>query len=288
MRRLMMRRVWILLMVVAMALAVAAPATGKKPVDKPNPPAAPIAAYVEAGPWWIHEAGDVIVHTVHVQNKTSDTPIDVTVSTDFEVGPVELSVLGGTTEVTQLERLVSPDDVAVEGEITGTVTVSYEIDKPVVIVQEVSTVVSLYPNCDPGIDRGTPVAQEAGICIWHTDLRGAWTISAVAEDKKAQGMTVTLRDHVPGNWCTTDGSGGGVHVRWHPKDKTHGPLTLDVFLPDSDDALDGNEPLGDGVCFGGGAGGATMPIGNPDSFYLWLGSDAMVSIVPTTNAPAPG
>jgi len=94
-------------------------------------------------------------------------------------------------------------------------------------------------------------------------------------------MTVTLRDHVPGNWCTTDGSGGGAYVRWHPRDATRDPLTLDVFLPNAEDTLGGGILLGDGVCYGGGAGGATMQDGSPDSFYLWLRHDAVVTISST-------
>lgn len=38
--------------------------------------AAPIAAYVQAGPLWVHEAGDVITYNVNVENRTRKTDID--------------------------------------------------------------------------------------------------------------------------------------------------------------------------------------------------------------------
>jgi hypothetical protein len=241
----------------------------------------------------VHEAGDVIVYWVNVENKTRSTPIEVTVSADdFEAKPpasVVLEVAGGAAEVVVFERTVLEADIPayeISGEIVGTVSVAYEIDEPVTIVLEEGTVVERYNDCDVEfpIDSETAVeqeavGQEAGVCIWHTDQRGAWTISVTPADLKVRDMTVTLRDHVPGNWCTPDGSGGGAYLRWHPKDATpRDPLTLDVYLPDADDGLGNDAPLGDGVCYGGGAGGATMQDGSPDSFYLWMRHDAFVTI----------
>jgi hypothetical protein len=287
-----MKRFWILIVVVAMALAMAGPATGKKPEGKPNPNAAPIAAYVENGPWWVHEAGDVIVYAVNVQNKTRATPITVTVSTDFGDEEVAKLVEGGTTEVVVVKRTVLEEEVPAYGiseEIVSTVTVAYQLDgmdEPVTIDLDEGTVVERYRSC--GFDKrelgGTATVDmtDGTACIWHTDQRGAWTISVLPVDPIVSGMSVTLRDHVPGNWCTPDGSGGGAYVRWHPKDDTRNPLTLDVFLPNESDPLGGGILLGDGVCYGGGAGGATMQDGNPDSFYLWLRHDAEVIISRTT------
>jgi hypothetical protein len=86
-------------------------------------------------------------------------------------------------------------------------------------------------------------------------------------------FTVSVRDHVPGNWCVLeDGSGGVTSERWRPND---GPLALDVYLPDE------NGPRGSGVCLAGGAGGEFFPVGNPDSFYLYVGVDAKVTATPT-------
>jgi hypothetical protein len=277
-----MRRFWILFVVVAMALAIAGPATGKKPEGRP-----PIAVYVENGPWWVHEAGDVIVYAVHVENKTRTTPIEVTVSTDFGAVPVVQEIEGATTEVVVFERTVLAAEVppyGTSGEIVGTVTVSYQVNELVNIVLEEGTVVERYNDCGIGNDGGTATVDttDGTACIWHTDQRGAWTISVLPVDPKVSGMSVTLRDHVPGNWCTPDGSGGGAYVRWHPKDATRDPLTLNVFLPDPEDKLPGGDPLGDGVCYGGGAGGATMQDGSHDSFYLWLRHDAVVTISPTS------
>ena len=281
------RTFWILIVVAAMALAMAGPASGKKPEAKADPKAAPIAAYVESGPQWVHEAGDVIVYSVILENKTRSRQIEVTVSTDFGNEEVTLPVEGGTTEVVALERTVSEEEVPADGasgEIVGTLTVAYDMDGPVTIVLNEGTVVERYRSCGIDMLGGTATVDmtDGSACIWHTDQRGAWTISVLPVDPKVTSMSVTLRDHVPGNWCTPDGSGGGANVRWHPKDDTRTPVTLDVFLPDANDTLGDGNPLGDGVCYGGGAGGATMQDGTPNSFYLWLRHDGVVTISPTT------
>jgi hypothetical protein len=288
-----MRRFWILIVVLAMALAMAGPATGKKPEGKPNPNAAPIAVHVENGPWMVHEVGDIIVYAVYVQNKTRTTPITVTVSNDFGVKSVTKKIVGGTTvpvvferEVLKVPPYTTFPPYGTSGEIVDTITVTYEmdeLDEEVTIVLEEGTLVESYRPCGFTDDDGTVTVDvtDGTACIWHTDQRGAFTISVVPVDPKSHGMSVTLRDHVPGNWCTPDGSGGGAYVRWPSKDDAPKLLTLDVFLPDAEDRLDGGVPLGDGVCYGGGAGGATMLDGSPDSFYLWLTEAADVTISST-------
>ena len=79
--------------------------------------------------------------------------------------------------------------------------------------------------------------------------------------KKPVGLSVTSRDHTPGNWCILpDGSGGNFSARWRVGDP---PLVGQVYFP-------GPEGIyGDGVCYAGGSGGTEwFPIGNPDAFYL--------------------
>jgi hypothetical protein len=286
MRRLMMRRVGILLMVVAMALALAAPATGKQPDNpgKPSPSSAPIAAYVEAVPWWVHEAGDTIVYTFIVQNMTGDTVEDVVVSMaygDEIVDSAPKDVDPRTEEVPhtvfEFERDVLAGDFPEDGsavDLTATASVSYGNSSIVPTVPEV--LADEYKDCGfsdkldaTGLVEPPSVVLEAGACIWHTTLRGAWTVSVLPSDSSVRNMRVFFRDHVPGNFCNADGSSGPISARWNSKDEPREPLALDVLLPN------------DGVCRVGGAGGATMPIGNPDSFYLWVRHDAVVAISET-------
>ena len=268
-----MKRSWIMLVAIAMALAIAAPATGKRP-PKPNPAAAPVAVYVEAGPLWVHEPGDIIAYTVHVQNKDQDTAVTITVTpTDFTANPpAEVFTLeGGATGVAVLHRTLDKSDFpppGTEGEITGTVDITYTLgDQQGLVSVETSTVADLYLPCADGASVGAfeDVLVPAGdACIWKPDSDGPrfWTITVKPDpdNRVPSQMAVTMRDHVPGNWCTTDGSGGGAYTRWDRNDPE--PLVLNVFLPKS------------GVCLGGGE----WPIGNPDSFYLWIRSDALVTI----------
>jgi hypothetical protein len=268
------KRSWIILVAIAMALAIAAPATGKKP-PKPNPAAATVAVYVEAGPLWVHEPGDIIAYTVHVQNKDQDTAATITVTpTDFTADPpaeVVLELEGGATGVAVMHRTLYEDDFpppGTEGEIIGTVQITYTLgDQVGDLAVEASTVADRYLECNPdsfgSFDEVLLTAGDA--CIWKPGSVGDsdWrvTVRPDPNNRLPIQMAVTMRDHVPGNWCTTDGSGGGAYTRWDRNDPDPS-LVLDVYLPS------------DGVCLGGGE----WPIGNPDSFYLWIRSDALVTI----------
>jgi hypothetical protein len=273
MRRLMMRRIWLLLLVMVTALAVAAPAIGKNPPVAPSPIAAPLAVYVDAGPLWVHEAGDIITYTVNVENKDRSSDASVSVTTDFDTVPRTLVLEGGDTGSVVFSRTVIPSDF-LEGEAVGTVTVAYIIDEQsgTDIVERVSTVAVLYEPCIENGGGFTDVLVKSGnACIWKPITVGDWQVTAVPPPGvKFRAQAMTMRDHVPGNWCTPDGSGGGVYERWGPKDEVP-DLLLDVFIPP------------DGVCLGGGAGGATMPVGNTDSFYLWVRNDALVTIQQVTS-----
>ena len=86
---------------------------------------------------------------------------------------------------------------------------------------------------------------------------------------------VSVRDGVPGNWCTVpDVADTGVVVRrLMPGDTV---FELQVYLPGNDDP--GFEDLGDGQCYSGGAGGDYFVVGNPDSFYLYTSFDGKATV----------
>ena len=71
-----MRRIWIMLLAVAMALVIALPAGAGKPDKPPKPPkpptSVPIAVSMNAQPVWLHEGSDLIRYTVTLENKTSE------------------------------------------------------------------------------------------------------------------------------------------------------------------------------------------------------------------------
>jgi hypothetical protein len=77
------RRIWIMLLAVALALVIALPAgAGKpdKPPKRPKPPTSvPIAVSMDAQPVWSHEGRDLIRYGVTLENKTSAAISDVAV-----------------------------------------------------------------------------------------------------------------------------------------------------------------------------------------------------------------
>ena len=87
---------------------------------------------------------------------------------------------------------------------------------------------------------------------------------------KPTNMMMTMRDGVPGNWCTltAGGTGGAVQERLT---RTSTSIVLDVNLPS------------DGECLTGGHGVCTEPdcyfaVGNPESFYLYTTFDGVITL----------
>ncbi len=327
-----MRRFWIMLLAIAMALAIALPAgAGKPPKDKPPKPtpSAPIAVHVDVGPMWVHETDDVVYYKVAIQNKTSSSvniasatlqlsygeevseSIVVKIrDTDKVVPPFESVTLEYSAwplpvkypSLRQLVSLVDVFDPFVEGEdLIGTATVAYFYDTPGnggTVTGETAALVSPYgpyENCGFSDGLQTTVERtDTEICIWTPDVRGIWEVSMLPSLEKPTNVTVTMRDHVPGNWCTLPGEpdpdasledvGGIIKGRWKPNSPA---LTGKVYLP-------GAAPLGsfgsipdpipwwmwitDGTCLSGGAGGDFFQVGNPDSFYLWVSVPGVVTV----------
>jgi hypothetical protein len=127
------------------------------------------------------------------------------------------------------------------------------------------TVVQLFPYdvCD------FDAAAISEPCIWRPTTSGIWKVPVTPSATRPVNVLVTVRDHVPGNWCVLpDGSGGALRDRWRPNEP---PVEILVYFP------------GDGVCISGGAGGDFFPIGNPESFYLV--ADGAVTVTPCGGDP---
>lgn len=236
-----MKKTWIILLIVAVALALAMPAAGK---GKPN-----IAVDLDAAPIWVHEADDEISYEVSVQNKTRQA-VTVDVWFDEVLAKENLEVPARQTENVSLgsKRVGDFPEFTACGEscmLTESVTVAYAGGE---VVAETSTDLMPYDRCV------LPGPLDGAACIWTPDSTGQWTVT-VQPGSKPHNTLVTVRDHVPGNWCVLpDGSGGVFSDRWRPSD---GPIELPVYLP------------ADGKCLGNGAGGESIePVGNPTSFYL--------------------
>ncbi len=78
---------------------------------------------------------------------------------------------------------------------------------------------------------------------------------------------ITVRDHIPGNWCPQ-----GVTEKWRPGD---GPVQTTVAIPAWPEAW-----AGDPVCPAGGAAGDFYEVGTPSSFYLDTDGNVTVTSVP--------
>jgi len=111
---------------------------------------------------------------------------------------------------------------------------------------------------------------EYGTGVWQITL----TPTAPAnKPNRPIGASVSVRDGVPGNWCTlaigTSSTFGG---RWKAGDAD---IVGSVYLPGDENLPtklgDEDYPtlgLDEGMCLGGGAGGNYFKVGNPKSFYL--------------------
>jgi hypothetical protein len=269
-----MRRFWFLLLAVTVILVIALPAGAGKPPK--TPPAAPVAATLEGNPMWVHEAGDVISYSVTVENKTRSEIV------------VEIAYPDGTTQVTiqpkvpvsfpnlfsdevthnDIDSCLADEDFC---DLFAEVTLRHPDGGDVIVVAETSTLVDPVDECVFEDGDGNPAVTEAGLCIWKPTTLGEWQLAAVPEPvpTRPTNLMMTMRDAVPGNWCTLeDGTGGAVQERWL---KSSESVVLDVYLPEN------------GVCLLGGHGMCTEPdcyfaVGNPASFYLYTTFDAYITV----------
>jgi hypothetical protein len=282
-----MKRIPVLLIAFAVlmamtASAVAAPPPGKGKPDKPGD--APIEVTIDKAAestWWLHEAGDVIIYDVVITNSTGE-PIDATVGGDVTFSAPAPTALDPGTTLLKAAYTVDDGDMAAVS-ITNTVTVEYGTETAsATYTQEIDP----YPPCDfvdPDDDglwtrTWSQMGDVYAICIWKPPIDGHWTITVTPDFTKRKNFSVTLRDGVPGNWCRVpegapdgeyystgilgafDVPSGGINARWKPGDD---PVVLNVYLPPGD--VPGEDQ---GVCLHGGAGGETIGVGNPESYYL--------------------
>jgi len=258
------RRLLVLAAVMALPLAMVALAEGapkevncedQKWADKPRCSDGPqdlVEVYIDANIGWAHEVGDRIYYTFAVTNG-SDDPVTVTDTLNVlvpseEVDPGESETFG------PLPYLLKSTDMATQN-FTNTVTATSEGSGDT--TQATATVeVTEYEKCpDPG-ENGEFYTD--GLCIWKP-AAGTWTISVVPVSNRPTQVMITVRDHVPGNWCPQ-----GVRAKWRPNG---GPVETTVTIPE---LLLGWPAgwAGDPVCPAGGAGGDFFNVGTLSSFYL--------------------
>ena len=145
------------------------------------------------------------------------------------------------------------------------------------VIAQTQMSMPLMPDPPCGFVNGEATLTGGEVCIWKPPSSGEWTVSVKATKTvtRPTRMMVSVRDGVPGNWCTVpDGVDTGVVIRrLMPGDTA---FELQVLLPGSDgQTLDG---LADGQCNSGGAGGNYFAVGNPESFYLYTSFDGTATI----------
>jgi len=273
-----MKRFWMMLLTISVVLVIALPAGVAKPGKGPKPPKAePIAVSLYVNPMWVHEDADVLRYTVTLENKTSDTIDGIRVNLSAatptieiwagSIGPNEsVAFDGGSRNVSEF-----PDSGdCLDGEecpLLATAEVLIGVNPLTQVTM--STPLIPYPSCNFNEVSG-------GVCIWTPPQTGVWKITLAPtppnNPKRNFTASVSVRDHVPGNWCSlaVDGS-WGFGERWRDGDD---PIDGEVYLPGVENFLELG--LGDGVCLAGGAGGDYFAVGNPDSFYLRTNGDVTV------------
>jgi len=277
-----MRRFWMMLLTISVVLVIALPAGAAKPGKGPKPP---IAVSLYANPMSVHEGADTISYTVTLENTTRDKITDIRVKlspagSDDDTDDISIDAKKDATA--NFSRKVSSfPGCQVGKECALLATAEVFIDDVPLTQTTMTTPLRPIPPCSFG--GGTPSVES--VCIWTPTQTGVWEITLTPPDDAKRNFTAsaTVRDHVPGNWCslTVDGA-------WGVGGRGADPIVGEVYLP-------GNENLpnlGVGVCLAGGAGGDYFAVGNPDSFYLrtngdvtvrWLGEDTDYWEWPDTN-----
>ena len=298
-----MKRFWIILLVVAVAIVMALPAGAVKPPKPPKPPTSVlIAVSIDAEPLWVHEDADIIRYHVTLENKTSELISDVSVEFTAAL-PVETWVVGDLqangSKGMGFWRTVSQYDEAITCEVGDECPLSASaavlVDGNPVTQTEMSTPLMPEPACgfkDYGTDWVSNSVTVSYLCIWTLPedeegitKTGVWEIALRPtlpdNTRKPLEARVDVRDGVPGNWCTLAiGDPWGFGDRWkapYPDDLS---VTGQVYLPGAED----HSTLGldNGMCVSGGVGGDYFKVGNPKAFYFRANGDVTVKWVSAT------
>lgn len=259
-----MRKVWtVLLLVLLVSAALVVPAAAAKPV-KPQPPAG-LKVTVETiddtiKEWmpWIAAVGDKVNYRVTVANGGAPVIIeevtDVLADTDLvcvSSGGCTEALGTGSAYVYLGLHEVTVDEYA-QDELVNVVTVR---PSGLAAIEVTSTMtIGHYTDCEGNLDGTYYGPNSPSPCRWQPAQPGLWSIKLTSEEvPRPITVTMSLRDHIPGNWCKTpEGEGGVVTVRkWRG-----GTVELLVYLP------------ANGVCLEGGHGGELYGDGNADHYYF--------------------
>lgn len=260
----------LLAVVLSVSLWSGNPATGKPCPSPPcgdDVPAQSVELGVEASIAWAEEPSDTIVYTISVTNGTG---ADVVVSSDLigELGTVAAGEPATFSSAYSVAPHYAPSDRGLEfGDDPVTLTHHVTATAGGEIVATASVDVELHHDIAPC--DFTEVFTRT--CIWRPEHHGDWKVTVDPSPVAKRGhnqIRITLRDHVPGNWCQ-----GSVIETWSAKDPV--PLETTFSIPDWTEVA-----LGEPVCPGGGALGDLYNVGTLDSFYLAASGHVSVEHLP--------
>jgi len=205
---------------------------------------------------WVHEDGDLIIYSISGTNNSGGS-IDLA---DDLTGFVETGVTEGSFGPFVREYFVDAEDIQWKTLDLGLVINTVTASGPGGVVADASAIAEFtpYEECDFSKTITTT-------CIWKPPYPGEWqvTVDPGPLGRRVINYQLTLRDHIPGNWCPT-----GLSGRWKMGDD---PVSTIFTIPDWTQI-----PPGDPVCPLGGHGGDFFNVGTPDSFYLVASGDVTV------------
>jgi hypothetical protein len=238
-------------------VSLAAPAAAKKGGTPGPPSGSGLEVTVESGGFmWANSVGDKILFDITVTNTSGGDLTGVTVDfSDTSLGTIALGKNGSWSwqhTYTVVEGDFADAPISEQTSVTvGTVTAANGT-----VSDSDDAVMTAYPilPCGQDGDGSFTFGPNADYSVCSFTGSGDWKLTTTLDKPprgKSNNPSATVRDGVPGNWCTTDES------------VVDGVTVIDYqFLHPS------------GVCTVGGAGGDTIPVRNTNTFYLatWKGN----------------
>jgi hypothetical protein len=206
---------------------------------------------------WVHEEGDLIIYSISGIND-SGGPIDLA---DDLTGFLETDVTESPFGPYVRDYFVALSDIEWKTPDLGYVTNTVTVSGPGGVLADASAIAEFTPY--EGCDFSKTITD---VCIWKPSQPGEWqlTVDPTPLGRRVIRYQVTLRDHIPGNWCPT-----GLSGTWKLGDD---PVSTIFTIPDWTQI-----PPGDPVCPLGGRAGDFFNVGTPDSFYLVASGDVTVT-----------
>lgn len=287
-----MKRTLVLMVAMLVFVAMAVPAGAARGGSFKS---SPLEVTVDTDHFWANAAGDEILWSVFVTNKgrnplTPETVCEFDLDSDECTDALDLrqpesgdangngSLDPGETWVYEYSYTVIAADVGFDT-VTRAVKVTAVDDtenpaRSYTVISTLSVDTKWLDRCNfvdgtLTYDETNP-ADAMGPCYYEFE-KGYWKLTLTLtptsdvgrKPAKPLSVSMTMRDGVPGNWCSVSDPETGdllegtavAQTQWRAAD---GDPALELYV----------EFPADGVCLQGGAGGETIGVNNPNIFFL--------------------